>query len=277
MKRLEIVVLSLMVLGSCLSGLSGASVLPNCTPETGKLSIDVAITAGAGSTVTEDESLSLKPSVVRICVRFRRLMRMRLRSIRQHPHNEKLNAVNGVTIYSKSLDVDTASQDASGNNVDVTKTLDYAALAGGKAVLSENALMSDAGYSNIGEEMICPFGADTTATIGFCEAVQTSTNMEMQSVSATTQTGMRTIALSADTPAAMTYSVHAGDTTLDAGVTGAAGSITIGSTVSSHDSNAVGELANTLTASETTHVSGVFDITKSISYLSGVSSVPLAG
>jgi len=277
MKRLEIVVLSLMVLGSCLSGLSGASVLPNCTPETGKLSIDVAITAGAGSTVTEDESLSLKTISGQDMREIPPLDEDAAAKYSTASYNEKLNAVNGVTIYSKSLDVDTASQDASGNNVDVTKTLDYAALAGGKAVLSENALMSDAGYSNIGEEMICPFGADTTATIGFCEAVQTSTNMEMQSVSATTQTGMRTIALSADTPAAMTYSVHAGDTTLDAGVTGAAGSITIGSTVSSHDSNAVGELANTLTASETTHVSGVFDITKSISYLSGVSSVPLAG
>ena len=259
----------LLSLSMLFSGLAMASMPQPETEETSQLSVDVAITLFPVTTthyqqrVTQDESLSM--------------VSRDGGNVATIGYEADLNAVNGPMIYTESLDLNTANQNAISENLEVQKQFQYVASPGGKLIFSEEVLMNDMGSGNLGDMVLCPLWHGDDGTMAYNEFVSAGTYMEMEQVAAVTNAGVRTIAESADTPVELYYNVHAGAQSLvpTAAAAGAVGYIEANVDVHSMDSrnwDGVGTppLGNEVIYTQTTTASGVFDFRMATSYLSGV-------
>jgi hypothetical protein len=253
---------------------SGVALACCAVPETVCTSIiETTTVVTCQGTVTEEESLTFEQANVD------------LNAIPPLPgaavyantrYSESMIATNGYTVFGKSFELDTSdSGGVPDHNLEVSKTFDYVANAGGGLIFSETVAVDAISSFQAGPALMCPFAAAPAGVIPeSCESVTAGSTLDVTEVSATTNTETITTAMSADTtPLILHYDVHAGDTLLTPNIVGAVGSGSAFVTV--HDMEglipgAVPPLGVEITFDEETTASGVFDLYKTIDYTSGI-------
>ena len=113
-------------------------------------------------------------------------------------YSETTVAVNGVTTYNKQMTIDTAGKDRDSENVNAEKSVQFisdSSISG--SISSQETIMTDlVGVNvNILKSTLCPFAPDVPICWPpFCEIADAGSDLQMTSVSFTSQASSRTVA-----------------------------------------------------------------------------------
>jgi hypothetical protein len=178
-------------------------------------------------------------------------------------------AINGETDYSMNTNINTGNVVNGQENVQTDRIITFEGEDGGGMVSSENVLVQSIASQDTGS-MICPWENMTNATSpADCETVQAGSKMDVYEVSASSSSGVRTIADSPGTTVSLDYSVDAHGInqipgTLENGAIGSATAYADGA-IQESIGNGTAPGSN-VEFHDVTSVDGLFDLSKTVSY-----------
>ena len=188
-------------------------------------------------------------------------------------YNDNLMAVNGHTVFVKSMQISTANTIADQSNIQASTNLQFIGIDGGRATRDEDLLIDGSGEgTSTADSMLCPFASSESDSVPpFCNIVQAGSSIDTSLASVVTNANSRFIGTDASIPVTLNYDIAAEGITL-----GNQTSPMIGS-VSAYIKAHVQEARNSsniksedLDYSETSSASGLINsFTKSMSYQSG--------
>jgi len=187
---------------------------------------------------------------------------------------ESLIADNGLLYFVKDFDFDTVNSGGIPDyNLEVEKTFDFLAQPGGGLIFSETVAVDAISNWQAAAALMCPFAAPPAGQIPeSCEYVDAGSTLDVTEVSATTHANTITTAMSSDTtPISLHYDIRAVGSDQNPWSVGADGSGSAFMTVHDMEGHVVGPaLGSEVTFEEETTVSGLFEFSKSMDYVSGV-------
>ncbi|HTY14210.1 MAG TPA: hypothetical protein VMC42_00715 [Methanoregulaceae archaeon] len=130
-------------------------------------------------------------------------------------YNDNLAAVSGLTVFSKSMAIDTGNQVADGTNLKTLADLQYIATDTGRATRSEDILLDSAANQTDPTEIyaLCPFlsddSIDTYGIPAHCNIVEAGSSIDTTLTSVVTSTGERFIGADSGVPLALDYVIDA--------------------------------------------------------------------
>ncbi len=185
-------------------------------------------------------------------------------------------AVNGITDDSMNTNINTGNVVNGQENVQTDRILTFDGDDGGGMVSGENVIVQTIASGGTGS-MICPWESMTNATLpAECETVQAGSKMDVFEVSASSGSGVRTIADTPGTTVSLDYSIDAH------GINQTPGSLedaAIGSATAYVDGNVMESIGNgtapgsDVVFHDVTSVDGLFDLSKTVSYDSSPSVI----
>ena len=180
------------------------------------------------------------------------------------------NAEVGFISYDKDLDVSTANKVSGQYNVQAVKQITYLGVDASSVVTNDYLLLDGAGMAgSAAERVICPFSCGMYPA--FCNRIETGSNMNLKVANLNTQMGDRFIMKSADPGVAVFNNVAVSSYASDLPSKGSVSAYIKGSikeggrmsdalgapvSVSQGNKNAIDELYETVTFSDSTAISG---------------------
>lgn len=127
-------------------------------------------------------------------------------------YTSRVAAIKGVTVLDKQVSLNNKNQILTGENIDVTQTLDFNGYDGGQVTGAEEAATFNTGMATDGSKtFMCVFGNTAGINPPFNEMVVMGNKYSATEIGLETETGVTAVAKTADVPA----SIH-----MDVGATG---------------------------------------------------------
>ncbi len=211
-----------------LLGIVSADVLPDAVPETQGISVTTSVIILRGSLIHSDDlvwqmttgpalnSPPLGANPLTVDINGNPFSVYGLTGSGEtasvSAYRENLNAMDGKIAFQKTLTFDTSNQVAIGDNLKVSKVMEFTSIPGAasRVVDDEEAMIDNMGQSQAtGNVMLCPFGAGANAMIpAFCNRVTMGSSLDMTDVSVATELFLRSAAATADVPASIRYTIN---------------------------------------------------------------------
>ena len=204
MKTIGVIVIAMIAL-LALTGSVMADGRVNATPEIQGISTTTTIDAYGTAT----DTVSLAWSTSNIANPVPPLLDSEV--IYTTTYNQKLNAVDGFTTYTKGAAISTANQIGNGQNVQMDTNLQYVADGTGRATNEESIVLDGAANERVTSTLyLCPFASSASSTVPqYCNYVAAGSKIDTTQTSTVTQAKESFVGVISDYPVTMGYSIAA--------------------------------------------------------------------